>query len=407
MKRRPSFWRSVRHAVGFKVTPVGRVAVLAMFLSAAGAVSVEIPIYQIFCGVVALFGTVEFAGMLLRPKLVARAWFPEKVTAGEMVQGYVQVTNQGRLPACDIMCATFGLPAQLRHVDDHRLIPEIAQGETATIPVTIEALTRGEYVLPEIRVHSTFPFNLMRFGGARISPTKLTVLPAFHRLEEFHLPFSARYQPGGILVDSTLGHSPEYIGNRDYVPGESIRRLDFKAWARAGKPVVREYHDEYCARVAIVLDTYHPGRLRRAIPDLEAAVSLTATIADQLNAIESIIDVFAAGPDLFLFQTSSGTTHFESVLEILAAVDRTRRNPLEKLTPVIADSLDSISTVVCVFLDWDDSREELTRQIVEAGCAIRIILVRSRPTSKPYPADEETFSRHRAVDILNGNVVEL
>ncbi len=405
-KRSTNYWQTFRFLVGFKLTPVGRFAVLGIFLSAVGAITVEVPIYQIFCSLICLFGTIELVGILMRPKLRVAGFLQVKVTAGDTVQGYITVENAGVLPACDIMCTVFGLPQSMRHIDGYRVISELAHNQLASIPVTIEANRRGEFVLPDIRVHSTFPFNLMRFGKAKVEAHRLTVLPHFHRLEDFRLPFSMRYQPGGIALENRLGDSPEYIGNREYVAGEPVRRLDFRAWARVGKPVVKEYQDEYCSRVAIVLDTHRSGFRFPAtgFKDLEAAISITAAIADALNVQETLIDVFAAGPDLFLFQTTSGTTHFDSVMEILAAVEHSKQNPFDKLSPVIAESLESISTVVCVLLDWDASREELVRRMQEAGCSVRVILVRAKPTTLPFHVDEENFSQHLPQEILDGGV---
>jgi uncharacterized protein (DUF58 family) len=432
MTRRLRWPRLLRFFIGFKLTPVGRVAVMAIFLSAIGSVTLEIPIYLIFCGMIAAFGVIEVTGLLMRPRLRVHAWVPEQVGTGETAVGYVTVENRGWLPACDIMCSLFDLPAGLRHLDGANVIPVIRRGEQARIPVSIAAQRRGEYTVPEIRVHSTFPFNLMRFGGARVPPGKLTVLPAFHVLEEFSVPVSQRYQPGGLLVESRSGDSPEYVGNREYVSGEPARRLDFRAWARVGKPVVREFQDEFCSRVALVLDTHHPPirerarrRVRRwfsrekwirnwswnrvdreAVPtggngEFEAAVSLTASVANALHETEAQIDLFAAGPDLFLFQTATGVTHFESVLEILAAVGTTRRNPFETISPVIVENLESISVAICVVLDWDESREELARRILEAGCALRVLLVRDDPPTRPFREDE-SYQRISPEAVLSG-----
>jgi len=399
----------LKYLFGFKLTPVGRVAVLGIFLSAVGVLTVEIPIYQIFIALVFLFGLVEFVGFWMRPRLSLSATFPEKVTVEEEATGFITVKNEGRWPAFDVMCVFFGLPKVVEHTNAYMSIPVLASGEQAVLPVTLIPRRRGEYALPPARVHSTFPFNMMRFGKNSVDVGKLTVLPRFHRLETFPLPFSSRYQLGGILVDSSLGDSPEYVGNREYVYGEPAKRLDFRAWARVGKPIVREYQDEFCSRVAIVLDTLVMSpwaQWKQHSDSLEAAVSITASIADKLNEQETMIDVFAAGPDLFLFQTAAGTTHFDSILEILAAVEMTRHNPLEQLSPALRDSLESISTVVCVFLDWDESREELTRQIAEAGCAMRVLLVTPQ-RHESFPVDVEPFSWHAPQDIFDGSVAEL
>ena len=78
--------------------------------------------------------------------------------------------------------------------------------------------------------------------------------------------------------------------------------------------------------MALVLDTcVRRGRVRtsRGFADLEAAVSLTASVADAMCGGEYIIDIFAVGPKLYVFRAGRHTAHFDNVLEILAAVRET------------------------------------------------------------------------------------
>jgi uncharacterized protein (DUF58 family) len=244
--------------------------------------------------------------------------------------------------------------------------------------VTLTPKRRGRYQLPDLRAYTTFPFALGRSGKMSKALPPLVVLPSFEPLAGLILPVGSRYQPGGIALTSHVGESPEYIGNREYVPGEPIRRLDFRAWARTGRPVVREYQEEYYCRVALILDTYiAPGRKAgpKGFEELEAAISLTAALAESLSGGEYVIDLFAAGPDLHLFRSGRHTAHFENVLEILAGVDACRTDPFASLGPAVADELTRISTAVVVLLDWSESRRRLLEQIAEAGCRLKPIFV--------------------------------
>lgn len=406
-KQVPFLIKLTRFLAGFKLTPMGRVAVIGIFTSAIGGVTIEIPIYQIFCGFVCLFGIVEATGILLRPKLEVSAWLPEKVTAGESATGYVTIKNIGWLPACDIMCALFGMPKGVKHVDADRSIRTIPSSQQATLPLTIQADHRGDYVLPEARIHSTFPFNLMRFGKARTAEREIRVLPKFTPLEKLELPFSHKTLGGEFTLDARVGNSPEFMGNRDYIPGEPIRKLDFKAWARVGRPVVREYQDERSSDVAIILDTYQPRPWRTSKRDrrqLEAAVSLTAAIAHQIVENDSVIEAFMAGADFYLFHPSAMTTHFESVLDVLADVEFVRHNPLPKITPILSESLESIAVAVCVFIDWDESREAFVREILSAGCAAKVFIVREQELSFPLTDETENFQVLDPRDIQSGLV---
>ncbi|WP_437225662.1 DUF58 domain-containing protein [Planctomicrobium sp. SH661] len=412
MKRQPSWLaRKIAFFFQFKLTPVGRMAVFLMFLSAIGIITTEIPIYQIFCGIVALFGVAEICGAMVRPRLTITGSLPEKMTAGDTALGLLTVENRGFLPVFDICCGCFILPSGVQHIAPDTTVRMIRRGKSATLPVQLRANQRGEFLLSDVYVHSTFPLNIMRTGATPVPPHKLSVVPAFHSLEELDIPISHRYQHGGILLDSHSGNAAEYVGNRDYIPGEPTKRLDFRAWARVGKPIVREYQDEFCSRVAIVLDTYVSKtplfKRQIATNELEAAISLTAAVADSLDRIGTTIELFAAGPDLFFFQSGDASqTFLESILEILAAVDPTNVNPFDKLTPAIGESLESISVIVCVFLDWDESREELVNRIIQSGCALRVLLVRDRPPTRPFPLDEY-YSHFQSRQVLQGEVCTL
>ena len=80
---------------------------------------------------------------------------------------------------------------------------------------------------------------------------------------------------------------------------------------------------------------------------------------------------------------STATAHFENVLEILAGVEVCHSNPFEVVSPALADELANISTVICVLLDWDADREQLVMSAREAGCEVKLIIVRDGDTSLP------------------------
>lgn len=407
MRLRPLYWRLYHSVWGFKLTPTGRAFVLGVLLSAVGSVSLEIPIYRIFCLLIVMIGAAEIVGWLWKPRLEALGRIPARVSTGDQFAVPVDIRNVGWKAAYDIMAGVVPAHPAVAHVNSSAYIPRIGRGESAELPIIFLATRRGVHHLPDVNLHTTFPLNLMRYRAAALPETTITVVPAFRRIDHFDLPFSTRYQHGGVMMSSGLGHSPEYIGNREYTPGEPVRRLDFRAWARTGKPVVREFQEEYYCRIALVLDTYVTERPRKnaAYPPFEAAVSLMAAISDALDVNEYLIDLFAAGPEFHLFRTIGGSNRLEAVLDILAAVDVSRANPFREIAPRIADELEQISTAVCVFLDWDDVREEFCQRVLEAGCLLKIVIVRDGPTTMPVSIDGTTVVSTDAV--FSGQVREL
>jgi uncharacterized protein (DUF58 family) len=376
----------------YRFTAGGKWVIAGLLLSAAlGSASVEITIYQIFCALFALLCVDRFAGFLLRPALEVRGAFPARATAGQVVTGRYELVNRGKRTAYDLGLRFFRLPHSFDAADPETTLGHLPPGRHLSAAIRLRPQRRGLYALPPPRAYSTFPFNLTRDGRSRAEAPKLLVLPHFHPLAGLDVPIGTRYQPGGIALTSNVGESPEYIGNREYVPGDSARRIDHRSWARLARPVVREYQEEYYCRVALVLDTFVPPQRRagrEGFADLEAAISVSAAVADTLSRGEYLIDLFAAGPELYVFRAGRHTAHFENILEIVACVEACRRNPFETLAPALADELTNISTVIGVFLDWDASRRHLARTAVESGCSVKLLIVRDGQTSEPIDFDE-------------------
>lgn len=389
----------------YEITGGGKLLIAGVFAAMGGTIDVSIPVYNVFFGLFTLLLVVWGVGLVFRPRVRLSGEFSSKAVVGEPVSSLFHVENASRLPAYDVSLGFYGLDGVLVEHEPGRRAVVLGSGESADLPVTLVPQRRGLHEIADLRAYSTFPFDIGRFGRSRLPLSPLLVVPDFHPLLAIDIPVSQRHQPGGITLTSNVGESPEYIGNREYVPGDSPRRIDFRSWARLARPVVREFQEEYFCRVALIVDTFVPGRKKtppEGFPELEAAISMAAAIANSLASGEYILDIFAAGPELYVFRTGRQTAPFDSVLEILACVDACRDDPFEVVAPALADELGRISAAVCVFLDWDASRQHLARTIQESGCRLKTILIRDgEPTD---PIDEGEFAFYTPEQVRSGRV---
>ncbi|MCK7478688.1 MAG: DUF58 domain-containing protein [Candidatus Moduliflexus flocculans] len=85
---------------------------------------------------------------------------------------------------------------------------------------------------------------------------------------------------------------------RDYRQGDPLRHIHWRSWAKTGKPIVREFEDEFFVRHALVLDTFtdHP---QSAV--FEEAVAVAASFACTLNTQDSLLDLMFCGSRGLLF----------------------------------------------------------------------------------------------------------
>jgi uncharacterized protein (DUF58 family) len=191
-----------------------------------------------------------------------------------------------------------------------------------------------------------------------------------------------------VALASDLGESFEYLGNREYREGDNIRDIDWRATARLGMsrgamggvPIVREWVEEYMLRVAVVLDTHVPKTGRRAErrereEAFERAVSVAASVADYMARQDYLVDLFAAGPDLYHLTAGRSLAYLEQILDILACVQSSPEPTFGTIEPKLMELLDRLSTVILVLTKWDPEQERLSRLLAEHGVAVKIIVV--------------------------------
>lgn len=353
-------------------------------------------------------GLVALAFALRRRPLVAlTVEAPSRLTAGRaaLVSVRVAMTSRGR---CGPLVAGWrwgGSPELRRDPGEVFLTPR--PGETAEGRLPVRAESRGRFTLPSLGVGRTDPLGLVSTTRVVHEAQVVLAYPRFYGLQSLTLPAGRRYQPGGIPLASNLGDTTEFVGTRDFRAGDPLRRVHWRSWARRGQPVVKEYHDEYFSRVALVLDTYLPRRPRAADRQgFEAAISLLASIADRMSRSEEVVDVLAAGPDLYEVSAGRSLGYLDNVLDVLACLQPCHEPPFAVLEAPLAARLARLTTIVAVVLDWDERRETFLRQVRRMGVAVVTFVVRSGPTQRPFEpaADELGTITHVTPDEIEGRL---
>jgi uncharacterized protein (DUF58 family) len=145
--------------------------------------------------------------------------------------------------------------------------PPSAQAEPATHAVDLETrqsmrvdtrlrpLRRGDQQSAAVTARSIGPLGLAGRQKSRPVPGQVRVLPPF--LSRKHLPsrLARLREIDGLLPTLTRGQGTEFDSLREYVVGDDVRSIDWRATARRADVVVRTWRPERDRRVVIVLDT--------------------------------------------------------------------------------------------------------------------------------------------------------
>ena len=381
-----------------RLTSAGRWFALATAIfSMYGGISLQLQGY-VPAGYAGVIWLVAFVAMLLyRPSVSLTSRCPDRVCCGETIECDIELQQQRSFGGADLIVLPHRLPMSIDAVpDDGIALPDLGKNMKARARIGLRCEARGEFVLKGFRVESGFPFGILRAWKTFYTQRKILVYPKFFPLSSLALPTGRRYQPGGVALVSHLGESFEYLGNREYRQGDNVRDIDWRATARSDKPIVREWVEEYMLRAAVILDTHvpprQPARAQQQQRDsFERAVSVAAAVSDFMARQDYLVDLFAAGPNLYHLTAGRSLAYLDQILDILACVKESPTEPLKVIEPQIADVLARISTAICIFLDWDVNRRDFALRLRSEGVAVKAIICRDGRAALDPAVDTSFF----------------
>ena len=244
-------------------------------------------------------------------------------------------------------------------------VPPLAPHAETEVDVEILPLRRGILRFTGVILARPDPLGLFRAFSRFSLPQTVLILPKRYWLPPIALPGTMKYQQGGIALAANIGRSEEFVSLRDYRRGDPVRHIHWRSWAKAGRPIVKEFEDEFFVRHALVLDTF-TDEPYSAI--LEEAVSVAASFACTVLTKESLLDLLFVGVESYCFTAGRGLAHADRMLEILASVRACSDKPFATLEHLVIAHAPSVSGCICVFQNWDDARKHL----VEKLCALRV-----------------------------------
>lgn len=270
-------------------------------------------------------------------------------------------------------------PYKLAEVKEGAVSPlaPMQQGHAA---IELTPLRRGILRFSGVTIGRADPFGLCRALRKVRLPQSMVILPKRYRLPAIALPGSTKYQEGGVAMASKVGPSDEFVSLRDYRYGDPPRHIHWRSWAKSGKPVVKEFEDEFFVRHALVLDTFTSVPYSDAF---EEAVSVAASFACTIDTQESLLDLLFVGPESFCFTAGRGLAHADQMLEILSSVRPCSKRPFSDLEHLVLDRATALSGCVCVFIEWDNQRMEFVRKLEGLGLPVLVLVVIEKGAIKP------------------------
>jgi len=202
---------------------------------------------------------------------------PERALRDEPVPGELRVRNLGsrllRAQVRDAWQPTAGAPSERQRLT-------VPPGERRAVPLPLLPRRRGELRSAFVVVRAGGPLGFAGRQAVVDAPARIRVLPPF--TSRRHLPsrLARLRELDGNTTLQVRGQGTEFDSLREYVRGDDVRSIDWRATARAGTTMLRTWRPERDRHVVIVIDTGRTAAARvgdgvRLDAAMEAALLLS------------------------------------------------------------------------------------------------------------------------------------
>jgi uncharacterized protein (DUF58 family) len=288
------------HAI---VTAVGLVAALALRRPELAVVS-------------APFALVLALGLrpARRPDLeVSFTIASDRVVEGEELPATLEVHAASRVDRLELLLVT---PAQVEVVTgDDAFAIRLRAGESRTIPMTLRCTRWGLYEVGELELRARDPFRLVVWEERLDRRHRVKVYPRAEALQRILSPRETQVFSGSEVA-RVKGDGIEYADIREYVAGDRLRSINWRASARRAALVVNERHPERNTDVVLFVDSFADVR-GAGRSTLDEAVRATATLAARYLERRDRVGLVSFGGVLRWLQPGMGPSQRFRLVETL------------------------------------------------------------------------------------------
>ena len=216
---------------------------------------------------------------------------PPSVRAGEPVDATLVVTNTGRRRVRGLLRDAWQ-PSAGAVSSRHRV--DVPGGERRRLVTRLVPTRRGDRLVERVTVRSYGPLGVAARQRSLTAPGRVRVLPPFTSRRHLPSKLARLREIDGRTALRVRGQGTEFDSLRDYVVGDDVRSIDWRASARRQQVVVRTWRPERDRPVLLLLDTSRTAAARVVdAPRLDAAMDAALLLAALATRAGDRVDLLA------------------------------------------------------------------------------------------------------------------
>jgi uncharacterized protein (DUF58 family) len=261
------------------------------------------------------FAVVLAAGLSLAEAPRVRAWLEldhERQVEGEEVKAHLELAADSAVPGLELL---LDLPNGVESLGPNPQLRHLGWDERPELELPLRCAHWGAYLVGDVLLRVQDRFGLVSFEQKLDLRRPLKVYPRGEALQKLLRPLETQTF-AGTQTPRSRGEGIEFADLRPFVPGDRVRRINWRATARRREPWVNETHPERNADVVIFLDTFAEAR-DGASGTLDLAVEAAGSLAEHYIREKDRVGLVAFGGVLNWLTVSSGVVQLYRVLDSL------------------------------------------------------------------------------------------
>ncbi|GAA5093823.1 DUF58 domain-containing protein [Chryseobacterium ginsengisoli] len=184
--------------------------------------------------------------------ILAQRILPEKLSNGDENPVKIDIKNN------------YGFKINVKVIDeipfqfqkrDFLIEKQIESGKNTFFQYILEPKERGEYNFGSLNIYVSSPLGFVSKRFSFQKDANLPAYPSFIHLRKYELmALQSEFLLGGIKKIRKLGHTIEFEQIKEYVPGDDIRTINWKATSKTNRLMVNQFQDEKSQRIFMLID---------------------------------------------------------------------------------------------------------------------------------------------------------
>jgi uncharacterized protein (DUF58 family) len=261
------------------------------------------------------FALVLLAGLSLAEEPHVNAIFDlmeQRQLQGETVEAELELRTEKTIGHLQLL---LDLPAGLVAETPSPQLFGLGHEERRAFDYTIRCDQWGGYLVGDLVLRAQDSFGLLVHEWALERPQPLKVYPRGESLNRLLRPMETQAFAGN-QVPRARGEGIEFADLRPFVPGDRVRRINWRASARRGEPWITETHPERNSDVVIFLDTFLEARDEES-GTLDLAIGAAASLVSHYLAEKDRVGLVSFGGVTNWLTATSGVVQLYRVLDSL------------------------------------------------------------------------------------------